>query len=112
MAALNGGENSSQYEKCRERKCQPVHHEVLHAVGNVSLKVRHPSGTDAATWQWGRRATRREPTGELRQREKHHGPEHLLLKITTDECTRDGPLPQAQARQYEADYRCRRRKKQ
>ena len=68
MAALNSVENSSQYEKCRERECQPVHHEVLHEVRNVSLKVRHPPGSDAATWQWSGHAKRREPTNELRQR--------------------------------------------
>jgi hypothetical protein len=65
MAALNGVENTSQYEKCRERKCKPVHHEVPHEIGNFSLKVGRLSGTDAATWQWGRHAKRREPTDEL-----------------------------------------------
>ena len=93
MPALNGVEYGSQYEECGEAGRKPGQHEILHKVGEVALKVRHPPGTDASTGQRRRYSKRREPTDELWQSEKHDRPEHPLRKVPANQGVRDGALP-------------------
>ena len=112
MAALNRGENRSQYEECREAGRKPSQHKTLHKAREVTLKVRQPSGTDASTGQRRRYSKRRKPTDELRQSEEYDRPEHPLRKVPANQSVGDGTLPQAETRQHQADNGGRRRQQQ
>src|ERR1035438_10436266 len=94
MAALNRGENRSQYEECRETGRKPSQHETLHKAREAALKVRQPSGADASPGQRRRYSKRREPTDELRQSEEYDRPEHPLRKVPANQSVGDG-IPQS-----------------
>src|SRR5271157_5621996 len=84
MLTRGSVQNGAQYEECRQRRHQSLHHEVGHELRHVGLKARQPPGCDSSTRQGHGNSKRSEPTQKRLQGQKHDCPEHPLGEPSAD----------------------------